>query len=439
MDYTYLYDFNRERYQKLAERGLVCRDDLTAVTVEEGYLLPNRYAPNRLFGHGGVLNAHKEYLKCSEMNAYSKYAVTPKETDEVEIYLGEGYEIDEKDVPYLDEEIIYLGYINNHWGHFLLDSTTRLYPFLKDVDKRYKYAYLVNEGQDYTPVASIARFFELLGIRDRLVFINKVTRCRRIVIPEQGYMVNGYYSKEFLALFDTVAGKVDCTKYPFYEKVYYSRSNFKKAKGSEIGEEMLLDLFRKNDFTIIAPEKCTLDEQIAIVRNSKLLAAITGTIPHNLLFAAAGQKILIINKTHNLNVAQMDINEMKKVEATYIDAYLAKFPVLIGMGPFFLYNSEPLRDYITKNHWKNPEGAYTSDDKMRENAKNYEHVYRMKYIQNLNLSYCKDLERFDYFHPQHLLAYEEATYGIVMPASAGEKLQKLYERVNNKWKSIMKK
>lgn len=67
---------------------------------------------NRLFGCGGVLDAEKNYVKASEMNAYAKYAVPVTAQDEKEIYLGDGYTIDDNKVEYLDEEIIYLGYIN---------------------------------------------------------------------------------------------------------------------------------------------------------------------------------------------------------------------------------------------------------------------------------------------------------------------------------------
>lgn len=439
METAYLYDFNKERYQRLFDRTLVCREALHLVTVEQGYLLPNRYAQNRLFGHGGVLNARLEYEKASEMNAYSKYAITPKETDEREIYLGEGYAIEEEKAAYFDEEIVYLGYINNHWGHFLLDSTTRLYPFLTDTKKQYKYAFLVNEGQDYTPIPSIRRFFELLGISGQLLFINQVTKCRKILIPEQGYMVNGYYSKEFLKIFQKVADGVDCTKYPSYQKVYYSRAHLKKAKDSELGEEVLLHFFQKNGFTMIAPESCTLDEQIAIIRNTELLAAITGTIPHNLLFAKPGQKMLILNKTHNLNVAQMDINAMMHAEVTYIDTYLAKFPVLIGMGPFLLDYSSELAAYGEAEGWKNPDQEVLSGQQRKMDYQKYEQLFRMKNLKNLALHYQKNEERFDYFHPQHLIVYEEKTYAEKNPPSVREQLRWFWMRVKNKWQSGKKK
>lgn len=437
MDYRYLYDFNKERYQKLAERQLTCREDLTSIVVEQGYLLPNRYALRRLFGHGGVLDADKNYVKRSEINAFSKYATTPEPSDEMEIYMGEGYEIEEANADYLDEDVVYLGYINNHWGHFLLDSSTRLYPFLKDTDKKYKYAFLVNEGQDYVPVASIARFLELLGITEQLLFINKVTKCRSIIIPEQGYMINSYYSKEHLSIFDKVVSQVDCTKYPSYEKVYYSRANFKKAQGSEVGEEILLDLFQKNNFTIVSPEKCTLDEQIAIVRNSELLVGITGTIPHNLYFAKPGQKMLIINKTHNLNVAQMDINIMRGVDVTYVDAYLAKFPVMIGDGPFLLYASEMLEKYIKEHDLKEASQELLSDSVKKRNSQTYEERYRLKHVQTIDLHYERDKGRFDYFSPEHLVQYNEAFYHINYPIKGSERMKVFMQRVERFIKRLL--
>ena len=74
MDVSYLYSYNAPRYRKMAERNLPCRDELNTLEVESGYLLPNRYAANRLFGHGGVLDAEQNFVKESEMNAYAKYA-----------------------------------------------------------------------------------------------------------------------------------------------------------------------------------------------------------------------------------------------------------------------------------------------------------------------------------------------------------------------------
>lgn len=439
MEYSYLYEFNKERYKRIAEREFPCKEKLSEEIVENGFLLPNRYAPQRLFGHGGVLDAEQNYVKSSEMNAYAKYAFTPGDADEKEIYMGEGYAVENSDVPYLEEDVVYLGYINNHWGHFLLDATARLYYFIQNEEKPYKYAYVVNEGQEYIPGTSIRRFLELLGIADKVIFISQVTRCRTIIVPEPGYMINGYYSQEFLQVFDRVADRVDCLAFPTYEKVYYSRAAFKKAQGSEVGEELLLELFEKNDFTIISPEQYTLDEQIAIIRNTEFLAGMAGTLPHNLLFAKPGQKMLILNKTHNLNMAQMDINRMRQVNVTYVDAYLAKFPVFSGEGPFLLEYSEEL-DCYARDHGLEPltTERIAQVDKKRSSSI-YEERYRLKHTGQTELYYPKDERMFDYFAPEHLVQYEEKFYYVQNPVKLTERIKVFAKRAENALKRMKKK
>ena len=223
-----------------------------------------------------------------------------------------------------------------------------------------------------------------------------------------------------------------------YEKVYYSRAKFKKAQGSEVGESVLLKVFEKNNFKIIAPEKCTLDEQIAIVRNTELLVAITGTIPHNLLFAKPGQKMVIINKTHNLNVAQTDINLMKNADVIYVDAYLAKFPVLIGMGPFLLHYSKQLDEYLKSSGFKTLSSDEYTADEQNKNSKAYEKMYRLKMIKETSLSYEVDRGRFDYFHPAHLVAYNEAFYYMHNPIHMWEKAIVFMQRVERFVKRFIK-
>ena len=82
MDTSYLYSYKCRALSKTGRAKLPCREKLNTTEVEQGYLLPNRFAKNRLFGCGGVLDAEKNYVKASEMNAYAKYAVPVTAQDE---------------------------------------------------------------------------------------------------------------------------------------------------------------------------------------------------------------------------------------------------------------------------------------------------------------------------------------------------------------------
>lgn len=407
MNYTYLYDFNRERYQELGEQRLACKEELGYEIVENGYLLPKRRGGKFLFGMGGVLDTNRIYVEKSQMNSYAKYTKVLDEEDEMEIYLGGAYEFDESRVMYLEEEVVYLGYLSNHWGHFLTDSTTRLYTFLENGWGGKKYAFLIDEGNEGIMIQNVERFLELLGIKEQMVLINQVTRCKKIIIPEQAYMANCYYSKKFLRVFDKVVSAVDCQKYPQYKDVYLSRTKFPKAKKSEFGEEVFLNLFEKNGYKIIYPEKCSLDEQIAIMRNSAYAAGMIGTVTHNLLFARHEKKMIIINKTHNFNTIQMNINQMCKGDVVYIDAYLAKYGVSIGEGPFLLYYSETLDKFIRDYEMIPVDEKYKSGIWLGLNFEKYENWYCVNRANCMEAHLGKNKERYNYFAPEHLTQVEE--------------------------------
>jgi hypothetical protein len=83
-------------------------------------------------------------------------------------------------------------------------------------------------------------------------------------------------------------------------------------------------------------EKMKLEEQIYILNTANEIALINGSLAHNLLFVRSKNKIYIINKTYRCNRHQFLINQLSRVDSTYIDAYVAPLPILYGYGPFLI-------------------------------------------------------------------------------------------------------
>ena len=183
-------------------------------------------------------------------------------------------------------------------------------------------------------------------------------------------------------MFDIVARNADIGCLPIYDKVYFTRNQFAKAKRSEIGEDMLLDFFQANNFKVFCPERLTLDEQIALMRNSKVVAGISGTITHNFLFAEIGtkQKFFIINKTYILNMMQMDINQLKQLDYDYIDAFVSPLPVSLGVGPFLFAFTEHFSNFICDTDLLKPKARYMNTMKFAKNYRFYRKLYRREYI-----------------------------------------------------------
>lgn len=304
--------------------------------------------------------------------------VRPFPIEQAEFYVGKGYEIDPTELTCEYDELIYLGHIYNHWGHFLIDFCTRLYYAYK-YGKQSKCAFIVREHQTLDLIPNIKRFIELLDIDvNNVVFISEVSKCKRLIIPEPSYCSNVYYSNEYLEMFDTVANNAQLNDMDVHEHVYLTRSAFKVAQDKEIGEEILIDFFKKNDFYMVAPEKLSLDEQISIMRRSSVVAGISGTVTHNFLFAKPNfnQKFIIVNKTYVMNMMQLDINQIRGLRVDYIDAYLSPLPVSIGLGPFLFAFTDVFHDYATDNHLITPDDCLANKKHEEMNLKKYLHFYR---------------------------------------------------------------
>ena len=121
--------------------------------------------------------------------------------------------------------------------------------------------------------------------------------------------------------------------------------HLKKAKEKEIGEKEIEKFFNNNGYYSISPEQLSLTEQIQFFRDSKEIVCISGTLPHNIMFADKGKNIIIINKTYKLNKHQEIINQAKNANVTYLDLHISLFPVAYGKGPFIMTINKNLQRF----------------------------------------------------------------------------------------------
>lgn len=379
---------------------------------------------------GGVLNRNKKYIEESGIISYGRDVYKKNKTPI--IAFGGSYNV--KSVKVVDEKVVYGGLITNHWGHFLIDFSTRLW-YMLECNENLKIAFVVKEGQKIQLIPSIKRFLQLLDINEeRILFINTPTKFSSIIVPQCSYVTNGYYTDQFLKVFDTVVSRIKEKNQEKNAKIYFTRSGWYKSKGSEVGEDLLVDLFKKNGFKIVSPENCTLDEQISLIRSSDVVAGIEGTIPHNMLFSKKGQKIIIVNKTYNFNSMQKDINIMRDLTVDYIDAYVSIFPVPMGDGPFAIVYSEELERYIKDNEMFPPNEIYTD---LGYRGKMLKQLIQMVRESAVNIKYNTDLENSAYFDPMHLEKFYELYYYNTYPISFWEKTKKKYNKLTFLSKKIL--
>lgn len=233
-----------------------------------------------------------------------------------------------------DEDVIYGGYLFEHWGHFLVESTCRLWYVLQNVSDTRPVVFAVSRK----PSKVFTDFFDFLGLKDRILFVNRPTRFKNVSVPEPSFVFcrQDRMSPLFLMPFDRIVEQVESAG---FDKVYLSKSKWTGLDFQCFGEEKLERAFRKNGYHIVYPETMTLKEQVAVLKGASEIATSAGTLAHNILFLPSSdlkeRRLIILNRSPTVLPVQACLNEIKKVQCCYIDAFYAPFKNSFIDGPFF--------------------------------------------------------------------------------------------------------
>lgn len=294
-------------------------------TVVEEY--PNAIIANE-HKHGfGVFDENFKFVKSSRQMRKDKGQFIPK--------------FNHDNIPYIDEDAIFIGNVFMQFGHFMLEHMNRAYAFL---DKKYKKAKLVliNNTDVRVVPEYMYNFLELLGAkRENIIILNQTTRFRNVFVPTQGFNIPVYSSEAFGKTYDTIAKNAPNTEE--YEKIYVSRGALKQCR--TFGEGVVQKIFEKNGYKIIYPETLPLVQQIALVKNCKYLAGCAGTALHLALFMKPGGTVIQIKRNRlpkdNADIQNL-INDTKKLNGVFISGsvervksnHSSSVPQIIGVNKY---------------------------------------------------------------------------------------------------------
>ena len=275
---------NKEQIYKKQEK-------LYIYEYQNAIILPRKYEDDGpTWGKGGVCRQEGEFVQSSFYDG--GWAQN-----------GGKYEWNQTDEIYIDEKVIYIGVFAKHWGHFLVDMTSKLWIFadseFKENIKDFKVAYIGEEE----PEGNYLEFYKMLGIeKEQLIHIEKPARFQKVFVPEAGFRPCIWYTEEYQRMFDLMTESVlkDKTlkeKFKNIKKIYFSRRKFGKAAATEFGEEYIEQCFNQNGYESLGPETLTLREQIYVWNHAEAIACMNGTIPLNVVFCKNEKlKLTILNK-----------------------------------------------------------------------------------------------------------------------------------------------
>jgi hypothetical protein len=192
----------------------------------------------------------------------------------------------------IDEDVVYLGWLFNHYGHFLMQSLARVW-FLAEVNPATRVLFHHPSAPRFQPTGWARRMLEAFGVPpERMLTLREPTRLRRLIVPEplfepratandQTVRVHEAMARPYWEVARRIAGNVE----PSPQPLYLSRRRLPSTQRAIIGEDWLEDVLRQNGFRIAYPERMSFEEQVRLLNSHPHIVSNAGSAAQNVLFA----------------------------------------------------------------------------------------------------------------------------------------------------------
>ncbi len=263
---------------------------------------------------------------------------------------GGSYDCSEN-VEQIPETVIYIGWMQKHWGNFVFDCMARMWYVLQE-SRTYKIVYCGEHETENVLGDSSTRygeFMRLLGIdMGRFLDIRRPTQFEKVIIPELAGFPGTFYTDGYTAVFDkAVTGAESAASIKVYDKIYLTRRQMSSCK--ELGEREIEAVFQSMGYHVIAPEKLSVEEQVFVFSHCRSFASIEGTTSHNIMFAPRGVEHIILRKQDYDNTRQIAFDGIKGIVPEYINVYYEPykgFPLSHDVGPFYIGVTKSLKKWL---------------------------------------------------------------------------------------------
>ncbi|MGL6210411.1 MAG: glycosyltransferase family 61 protein [Paracoccaceae bacterium] len=196
---------------------------------------------------------------------------------------------------------LFAGHFRRHFGHFLVESTARLWA-LDHIRPPDSILYLPYRG-DTAGAETHAGFFKLLGITTPIHLPATALRVENLIVPELGFGWQARYagSPAYRRFMQTRLQRVPPEG---GENLYISRARLKAERGGVLAETAIEENLARAGFDIFHPERHPIEVQIARYRAARRIVALDGSALHLAAYVVAPEtRVTMILRRSKANTA----------------------------------------------------------------------------------------------------------------------------------------
>jgi len=230
----------------------------------------------------------------------------------------------------IEETVVYIGRINPHFGHFLINTLPRMWVLGTDefYNKKVKVAFHSEVSIDY--LISLNFFSEIINSLeinvDDLIHIDKKIMFESLVVPESSLMeqtyVYTYFRKFCLSLSKKILRDVDISN---KKPGYYSKDKLKSGVGSFSNENEIVQIMNDRNIEVFRPETKSFKEQIIWISTRSIIYGTAGSFLHSIIFAPCVPTVVALNPTSEINSNFELIDTVSNCDSIYIHTNKIEF------------------------------------------------------------------------------------------------------------------
>ena len=340
------YSSNRSLNVREVERGVFLRSKYVS-EIDKYFESVETYKT-----YGGVCDENLKFISGHQL-------ANPRNIVMDGRHIWDGYEVSPEEIEYIDETVLYGGTLMEHPGHLIAECfADRLWWIARNADSDIKIVIETTgkSGDIGFKGSFVVEFFDALGIsEDRLIFLDKPTRFKKIIVPDQSAIPLFYcFPYEFTSGYIETFQHMRKSLAPGeHKKIYLTKS--KLHRSSVIGEEYFINFFEKKGFAIINPEDYTLKEKAAMMYGADEVVTIDGTNSLFTVFCKPSVRLTILTRRMDFwDIPQQMINEalgikeffLVNTSGNFLDSFSGNAVVNFAGGMTFVYATKEFAKYV---------------------------------------------------------------------------------------------
>ncbi|MFH6786500.1 MULTISPECIES: glycosyltransferase family 61 protein [Methylobacterium] len=220
-----------------------------------------------------------------------------------------------------EEHYLYLGQLNPHYGHFIVNTLARFWPMLEAGARPRLLCHGYFGGHDLLAERPfVVEILDRLGLRlaDLAVF-DRPVRIRRLTVVAPALREMAFVHPVMAALGDAI-GRASLAGVPVDAEsrpVYLSKARLSDYVQRVENEDAMAEALSRAGIDIVYPETLTFDEQIRLLAQRRTIIASQGSALHTALFAPPGRSMIVLSPSPHVNATYLLIDAVKGHRSRY--------------------------------------------------------------------------------------------------------------------------